>query len=252
MPWVNKRLLVLLSGRGSNFEALANWIETHPWPLEIGSVVSNRPEARGLELARERGIRTACWETRGPGGMPAFERALEDLLAADPIDLMVLAGFMRILSPEFCLRHAGRILNIHPSLLPAFPGLNTHARALAAGVQSHGATVHGVSADLDAGPILAQGLVPVLPGDTPDSLAARVLEIEHQIYPQAIAAVAAGIMRPSPEGWCRGPASPGFEALEFRPLLLHPALLQPPQRSLQPPQRSLEPLQGVGEASAQR
>ncbi|MEY2777368.1 MAG: phosphoribosylglycinamide formyltransferase [Pseudomonadota bacterium] len=223
MEPVNKRLLVLLSGRGSNFLALSDWLERHPCAMEISCVASNRPEARGLVLARERGLRTACWDTKQPGGMPAFEAALEQELAQHPVDLIVLAGFMRILSPEFCLRHVGRILNIHPSLLPAFTGLNTHARALEAGVRVHGATVHLVSPELDAGHILAQGVVPVLPGDTPDTLSARVLELEHRLYPQAIAAVAAGLMRASPSGWQKGTAYPGFESLEFSPCLLHPA-----------------------------
>ena len=234
MVLVNKRLLVLLSGRGSNFLALAEWIERHPWPIEISCVASNRPEAGGLALARARGIRAVCWDTQS-GGMAAFEQALERELDAAPVDLIVLAGFMRILSRDFCLRHSGRILNIHPSLLPSLTGLNTHARAIEGGVRVHGATVHRVSPELDAGPILAQGIVPVLATDSPDALAARVLEVEHLLYPQAIAAVAAGLMQATPDGWREGPPAPGFETLEFHPLVLHPLLhplLHPP---LHPP-----------------
>jgi len=225
MRLVKKRLLVLLSGRGSNLLALADWLSAHAWPLEIGCVVSNRPEAAGLSHAQARGLTTRCFDPRALGGMEGFEAALEQELAERPADLIVLAGFMRILSPAFCERHAGQILNIHPSLLPSFSGLNTHERALAAGVRVHGATVHLVSAELDAGPILAQGLVPVLHGDSAESLAARVLEIEHQIFPPAIAAVAGGLMRPTKAGWQPGDAAPGFEELVFSPLTVHKALI---------------------------
>ena len=230
MRLVNKRLCILLSGRGSNFLALADWLSANPWPIEISCVISNRPDAPGLVAARSRGLRTLCLDTKALGGMPAFERALELELQAQPADLIVLAGFMRILSPEFCERHRGQVLNIHPSLLPAFTGLNTHQRAITEGVKVHGATVHLVSPELDSGAVLAQAVVPVLETDTPEQLSARVLEMEHQLFPQAIAAVAGGLVRLGPGGWMRSVPAPGFDGLVFRPVLLHPLFFQTPQR----------------------
>lgn len=223
MRLVNKRICILLSGRGSNFVALSDWLSAQSLPIDISCVVSNRPHAPGLALARERGIRALCFDTQQPGGMPAFEAALEEELRRVPVDLIVLAGFMRILSGGFCERYRNQVLNIHPSLLPAFPGLRTHERALATGARVHGATVHLVNADLDAGAILAQGVVPVLEGDTPEQLGARVLEIEHLLFPQAVAAVASGLMRMGPSGWERAAAEPGFESCGFSPVLLHSA-----------------------------
>jgi phosphoribosylglycinamide formyltransferase-1 len=159
-------------------------------------VVSNLPGAGGLARAAARGIPTATVDHRAHPTREAFEAALEAALAPARPDLICLAGFMRILSPGFVARHAGRILNIHPSLLPKYPGLDTHARALAAGDAEAGCTVHEVTADLDAGPILGQGRVPVIPGDTPATLAARVLAMEHRLYPAVLRRVAAGDRRP--------------------------------------------------------
>jgi phosphoribosylglycinamide formyltransferase-1 len=172
-------LVVLISGRGSNLRSL---VEAG---LPVSAVISNRADAAGLEFARARGIATAVVEHRGYGTREAFEEALAAALDRHAPRLVALAGFMRVLTPGFVARYAGRMLNIHPSLLPAFPGLDTHARALAAGVKVHGCTVHFVTEALDAGPIVIQAAVPVLPGDSAAGLAARVLEQEHRIYPRA-------------------------------------------------------------------
>jgi phosphoribosylglycinamide formyltransferase 1 len=187
-----KRLVVLISGRGSNLDAILARREQEGWPVEIVRVVSNRAGAAGLGLAAKRGIATTVLEHQQFANRGAFDAALADRIENDRPDLVVLAGFMRILTPEFCKRFEGRLLNIHPSLLPAFTGLNTHQRALDAGVKVHGCTVHSVTAELDHGPILAQGIVPVLPDDTAESLAQRVLQVEHQVYPMAVAAVLSG------------------------------------------------------------
>jgi phosphoribosylglycinamide formyltransferase-1 len=172
-------LAVLVSGRGSNMRSL---VEAG---LPVSVVISNRADAAGLEFARARGIATAVVEHRAYGTREAFEQALAAALDRHAPRLVALAGFMRVLTPAFVARYAGRMLNIHPSLLPAFPGLDTHARALAAGVKVHGCTVHFVTEALDAGPIVIQAAVPVLPGDSAAGLAARVLEQEHRIYPRA-------------------------------------------------------------------
>jgi phosphoribosylglycinamide formyltransferase 1 len=172
-------LAILISGRGSNMRSLVDA------GLPVSLVISNRADAAGLEFARSRGIATAVIEHRAYGTREAFEQALTAALDRHAPRLVALAGFMRVLSPGFVRRYAGRTLNIHPSLLPAFPGLDTHARALAAGVKVHGCTVHFVTEELDAGPIVIQAAVPVLPGDSAQSLAARVLEQEHRIYPLA-------------------------------------------------------------------
>jgi phosphoribosylglycinamide formyltransferase-1 len=174
-----KRLVILISGRGSNMQAM---VEAG---LPVAAVISNRADAAGLKYAAARGIATAIVEHRGYATREAFDAALAQAIDAFHPDLVVLAGFMRILSDGFVLRYQGRLLNIHPSLLPAFPGLDTHARALAAGVKLHGATVHFVTAELDHGPIVIQAAVPVLPHDDEARLAARVLAEEHRIYPQA-------------------------------------------------------------------
>jgi phosphoribosylglycinamide formyltransferase-1 len=174
-----KRLVILISGRGSNMQAM---VEAG---LPVAAVISNRADAAGLKYAAARGIATAIVEHRGYATREAFDAALAQAIDAFHPDLVVLAGFMRILSDGFVLRYQGRLLNIHPSLLPAFPGLDTHARALAAGVKLHGATVHFVTAELDHGPIVIQAAVPVLPRDDEAKLAARVLAEEHRIYPQA-------------------------------------------------------------------
>ncbi len=167
-----KRVAVLISGRGSNMEALIAAAASEAYPAQIALVVSNRPDAPGLRAA--------------------FERALQARLEAHRIDLVCLAGFMRLLSADFVDHWRGRMLNIHPALLPSFNGLDTHARALAAGVKIHGATVHLVVPEVDSGPIIAQAAVPVRDGDTAETLAARVLEVEHRIYPAALKFLAEG------------------------------------------------------------
>jgi phosphoribosylglycinamide formyltransferase-1 len=188
-----KRVAVLISGRGSNMASLINAAKDDGYPAEIALVVSNRPDAAGLDHARARGISTAVVDHSVYGkDREAFERALQDVLVAHRIDLVCLAGFMRLLTPWFVGQWEGRMLNIHPALLPAFKGLHTHERALADGVKVHGATVHFVSAEMDSGPIILQAEVPVIDGDTPETLAARVLEAEHRIYPQALRKVAEG------------------------------------------------------------
>jgi phosphoribosylglycinamide formyltransferase-1 len=162
------------------------------YPAEIALVISDRRDASGLRLAEERGIPTIILDRQSFPSKPAFESALDEALRQASIDLVCLAGFMRVLSPGFVEAWLGRLLNIHPSLLPAFPGLQTHERALAEGVKIHGATVHFVRAEVDKGPVIAQGAVPVLAEDTAATLAARVLAVEHRIYPLALALVASG------------------------------------------------------------
>ena len=173
---------MLLSGRGSNFEAI---VAAH-LPIEIVAVISNQPAAVGLEFARAQGLVALALDHTAYSSREVFDAALADAIERHAPDLVVLAGYMRILSPAFIARFEGRLLNIHPSLLPAFPGLKTHQRALAEGVKIHGCTVHFVTAQLDHGPIVIQAAVPVLPDDTAATLAARVLQQEHRIYPQAI------------------------------------------------------------------
>lgn len=176
------RIVVLLSGRGSNFRAIAE----AGLPIKIAAVISNRPQAAGLDYAREHGMAAIALDHTEYPDRAAFDAKLADEIARHAPDLVVLAGYMRILSAEFIARFEGRLLNIHPSLLPMFPGLKTHERALAEGIKIHGCTVHFVTADLDHGPIVIQAAVPVRADDTPDALAARVLAQEHRIYPQAI------------------------------------------------------------------
>ncbi len=186
-----QRVAILISGRGSNMASLIAAAKDDGYPAEIALVLSNRPDAAGLDHAKRQGIITAVVDhTRYGKGRAAFEHALQDVLTAHRIELVCLAGFMRLLTPWFVGQWQGRMLNIHPALLPAFKGLHTHERALEAGVKTHGATVHFVSAEMDSGEIIAQAKVPVLDGDTPDTLAARVLEAEHRIYPQALRQVA--------------------------------------------------------------
>jgi phosphoribosylglycinamide formyltransferase 1 len=177
-----KRIVVLISGTGSNMEAL---LESR-LPATIAAVISNVPDVRGLATARARGISTAVIDHRRYAGRPEFDDALACEIDRHAPDLVVLAGFMRLLTEPFVRRYSGRILNIHPSLLPAFSGLHTHRRALQAGVRVHGCTVHFVTTTLDHGPIVAQAAVPVVAGDTEEQLAARVLREEHRIYPQAV------------------------------------------------------------------
>jgi phosphoribosylglycinamide formyltransferase-1 len=174
--------VILISGRGSNMRSI---VEARTG-LEVKAVISNRPEAQGLEWARSQGIATVAIDHKAHATREAFDAALAAEIDRHAPDLILLAGFMRILTPVFMARYPRRILNIHPSLLPSFPGLHTHRRALDAGVKLHGCTVHVVTSALDAGPIVAQAAVPVLPGDTEETLAGRVLEAEHRIYPQVV------------------------------------------------------------------
>lgn len=181
-----KRIVILISGRGSNMHAIVRAAREEKWPAQIAAVISNRPEAPGLAFAREQGIPTEIVPHEAYASRDAFDHALQHAIDAHAPDLLVLAGFMRILTPTFIAHYAGRMLNIHPSLLPRFPGLHTHRQALAAGADVHGATVHFVTNELDSGPAVVQAEVPVLPDDTESSLAQRVLEQEHLIYPRAV------------------------------------------------------------------
>ena len=193
MTGPKKRVAVLISGRGSNMTALIEAAEAKDYPAEIVLVVSNRPDAAGLARARAAGVATAVVDHQPFGNdREAFERALDDELRKNGIEIVCLAGFMRLLTAWFIGRWRGRILNIHPALLPEFKGLDTHRRALEAGVKRHGATVHFVVEETDAGPVISQQSVPVLQGDTEATLAARVLEVEHRIYPEALRLVAEG------------------------------------------------------------
>jgi phosphoribosylglycinamide formyltransferase-1 len=190
---VKKRVAVLISGRGSNMAALIEAAKDASFPAEIVLVLSNRPAAAGLALAQSRAAATAVVDHAAYGeDREAFERKMQELIEAHRVELICLAGFMRLLTPWFVTRWQGRMINIHPALLPAFKGLDTHRRALAAGVRIHGASVHFVMPDMDAGPIIAQGAVAVRDDDTAASLADRVLAIEHRIYPAALALLAAG------------------------------------------------------------
>ena len=176
------RVVVLISGRGSNMEAL---LEAR-LPVEFACVISNKPDAAGLAIAARHRVPTAVVNHRDHPGRAEFDAALAEEIDRHRPDLVVLAGFMRVLTDAFVRRYENRLINIHPALLPAFPGLDTHARALAAGVKLHGCTVHYVTPEVDSGPIIAQAAVPVLAGDTPDTLAARVLRQEHRLYPQVL------------------------------------------------------------------
>jgi phosphoribosylglycinamide formyltransferase-1 len=188
-----KRVAVLISGRGSNMAALIEAAKAKDYPAEIVLVVSNRADALGLVRAREAGVETVVVDSGAFGDdREAFERALDATLDAHRVELVCLAGFMRLFTPWFVTRWSGRMLNIHPALLPQFKGLHTHRRALEADVKRHGATVHFVSPEMDAGPIILQRSVPVMNGDTEATLAARVLEVEHRIYPEALRLVAEG------------------------------------------------------------
>ena len=186
-----KSIVILISGAGSNMAAIVRACERERWAerlnARVAAVISNRPGAKGLDFAREQGIAAAVVDHKAFDGREAFDTALAAEIDRHDPALVVLAGFMRILTPGFVAHYAGRLINIHPSLLPAFPGLHTHQRAIDEGCKLAGATVHQVTAELDHGHILAQAAVPVLPGDTADALAARVLTQEHLIYPRAVA-----------------------------------------------------------------
>lgn len=190
-----KRTAVLISGRGSNMGALIEAARSPDYPADIVLVLSNRVEAQGLAYAKERGIATAVIDHKIYAGREEFEKSMQVLLDLHHIEIICLAGFLRMLTPNFVQYWEGRLLNIHPSLLPAYRGLDTHARALADGVKIHGCTAHFVVPALDEGPIIAQAAVAVRDDDTPDSLAARVLMQEHVIFPAALAAVAGGHVR---------------------------------------------------------
>lgn len=209
-----KRVVILISGRGSNMQAI---LQARP-DLEVAAVVSNDPQAAGLEIAHAAGVSVAGLDHRGYPDRAAFDAALADVIDRHAPDWIALAGFMRILTTQFVARYAGRIVNIHPSLLPAFPGLHTHRRALAAGVRVHGCTVHFVTPALDHGPIIIQAAVPVLPEDDEASLAQRVLAQEHRIYPQALRWLANGRVRLDVQGRVSFCGPHGVDALIAPPL----------------------------------
>lgn len=181
-----KNIVILISGRGTNMEAIVRACEAERWPARVAAVLSNRPDATGLQFAAEHGIPTIVVNHQHYPDRAAFDSAMRDAIDACAPDLVVLAGFMRILTPAFVDHYAGRMLNIHPSLLPSFPGLNTHRQALDAGVKLHGATVHFVTPELDHGPIVMQAALDIWGNDTPESLAERLLDSEHVIYPRAV------------------------------------------------------------------
>jgi phosphoribosylglycinamide formyltransferase 1 len=192
-----KKIVILISGGGSNMAAIVKAAQSQHWAalygVQVSAVISNKAGAAGLQFAAQQGLAHAVVDHTAFASREAFDAALAETIDSYAPSLVVLAGFMRILTPGFVQRYAGRLLNIHPSLLPSFAGLHTHQRAIDAGCQFAGATVHYVTAELDHGPIVAQAVVPVLPNDTADTLAARVLTQEHLIYPQAVAKVLAGL-----------------------------------------------------------
>lgn len=186
LPAAMKRIVILISGRGSNMEAIQQRCVDEGWPAQVVAVIANRPQAGGLAWAAERGISTQWVDHKAYASREAFDEALAAAIDSHAPDLVVLAGFMRVLGENFVRRYEGRLLNIHPSLLPAFTGLHTHRRALEAGCKAVGATVHFVTPELDHGPIVMQGVVAVYPGDDEHALSARVLATEHVIYPLAV------------------------------------------------------------------
>ncbi|ASK26529.1 phosphoribosylglycinamide formyltransferase [Neisseria chenwenguii] len=187
-----KNIVILISGRGSNMQAIVSAAIPN---VRIAAVLSNRADAAGLAWAAERGIATESLNHKDFDSRFAFDTAMMEKIDAYAPDLVVLAGFMRILTPQFCAHYEGRLINIHPSLLPSFTGLHTHERAIEAGCRVAGCSIHFVTAELDCGPIIAQGVVPVLDGDNADTLAARVLAVEHKLFPQAVADFAAGRLK---------------------------------------------------------
>jgi phosphoribosylglycinamide formyltransferase-1 len=191
-----KRTAVLISGRGSNMTSLIEAARDPSYPADIALVLSNRPDAPGLATAASKGIAVAAVDHKIHAGRESFEASMQAMLEVHRIDFVCLAGFMRLLTPGFVERWAGRMINIHPALLPSYKGLHTHERALADGVKIHGCTVHYVVPEMDAGPIIVQAAVPVLDDDTPDTLGARVLMQEHVIYPLALGLAASGRVRP--------------------------------------------------------
>ncbi len=216
-----KRLITLISGRGSNLQALVAQSEKEAWPMEHCCVISNRPDAQGLAIAKEAGLKTQVIDHTTFPSRAAFDQALQKAITEFDPDVIALAGFMRVLTDEFCMQFEGKLINVHPSLLPSFAGLDTHRRALACGVKVHGCTVHAVTPQLDHGPILSQAIVPVLSGDDEQTLSARVLEMEHVAFPSAVAAVLSGRKRFSNGVWADGPAA---FAHSFSECLVHPLL----------------------------
>ena len=187
-----KNIVILISGRGSNMQAIVN---ANIPDANIAAVLSNSETAAGLAWAAERGIVTDSLNHKNFDSRLAFDQAMMEKIDAYQPDLVVLAGFMRILTPEFCAHYENRLINIHPSILPSFTGLHTHERALEAGCRVAGCTIHFVTPELDCGPIISQGIVPILDGDTADDVAARVLTVEHQLFPQAVADFVAGRLK---------------------------------------------------------
>ncbi len=192
---MKKRVAALISGRGSNMTSLIAAAKDPAFPAQIALVLSNRPDAAGLETARREGIEAVALDHKAYATREEFERAMQEVLLAHNIDIVCLAGFMRLLTPWFVEQWSGKMLNIHPALLPLYKGLHTHERALADGVKLHGATVHFVVPGMDEGPIIAQAAVPVLSADTPETLGARVLQQEHKLYPLALRLLAAGALQ---------------------------------------------------------
>jgi phosphoribosylglycinamide formyltransferase-1 len=195
MSMARKRVAILISGRGSNMAALIDAARDPAYPAEIVVVISNRPDAAGLAYATQRGIETTAIDHKAFATRDAFDAAIEERLAKARVEIICLAGFMRMLTTPLVERWRGRMLNVHPSLLPEFKGLDTHARALAAGVKVHGCTVHFVAPEVDSGPIILQAEVPVLKGDDEKDLAARVLAQEHRLYPAALRLLAEGKLK---------------------------------------------------------
>ena len=195
-----KSIVILISGRGSNMEAIVHACQQENWPARIAAVISNKTDASGLQFAASHGIATAVVDHKAFASREAFDAELAKAIDGFTPDLVVLAGFMRILTEGFVRHFQGRLLNIHPSLLPAFPGLHTHQRAIEAGCKLAGATVHFVTPELDHGPIVAQAVVPVLVGDTAEQLAQRVLTQEHRMYPAAVRWFVQGALDLTPDG----------------------------------------------------
>jgi phosphoribosylglycinamide formyltransferase-1 len=190
-----KRIVILLSGRGSNMEAIVRACAAEGWPAQVAAIISNRVDAAGLDFARSHGIAAVVVDHKGFATRDAFDAELARQIDGFAPDVIALAGFMRILGDAFVQHYEGRLVNVHPSLLPAFTGLHTHRRAIEAGCKLAGATVHFVTPQLDHGPIIAQAVVPVLPGDTETALSARVLEREHVLYPLAVGWLVRGLLR---------------------------------------------------------
>lgn len=218
MSAARARIAVLISGRGSNMGALIEAARDPDYPAQIVAVLSDKPDAAGLDRAREAGIEAAAFPRRDFADKAAHEAAFLAALDAAKVDYVCLAGFMRLLSAAFIARWRGRIINVHPSLLPAFPGLDTHQRAIDAGCRIHGCSVHFVTEGMDEGPVIAQAAVPVLAGDTAETLSARVLAAEHRLYPEALAMLSRGEVTMDEAG--RAAFAPGIAASETGAMLV--------------------------------